>query len=492
MSAQNPQPGPAVARTGSLRPRAEGQSWSARYGERHRLHRITEFGPGIAGPEKVRLYRRRHHYVLQWWDPAAKANLLDRVDGDLVAALSRARAIEERLTHFKTSATVCRRRLGHGDLVAAFLADLHRRADAGDIDPGTVRRYDVALRHYRAFCSQPAILKTYPHAARVNRDFRLQLAAFLAQRPVTPNGRAQGRGRPMKGPGFVLDTVRALFEWAADPERASLLPEGFRNPFLRPAQTRSLLKGDPLAEPDVTPAMAVDLVTACDRFQLRLFAPMLLFGLRAAEPCFLFREYLDAHWLRVPCNPELDYFTKGRRDKRFPLVEDLRLLWDELRRGQRHGLLYERRGAAEGRERAPLEGTALADVVAEYRRRCLAEPGGGAAGRRLLRDEVLREAGALTYDHVEQEFTALARRLGWPAAATLKDLRHLFATAMHNAAMPEAYRRYLMGQAPAKAAVTAYTHLNELGRHYAEAVRREWRPLTEAVRRRLAELAGRD
>jgi hypothetical protein len=465
-------------------------SWTARYGERHRLQRITEFPAGIVGPKKVRVYRRRQHYLLQWWDPAAKTNLSDRVDGDLVAAIARARAIEERLTHFKTSGQVRQRRLAHADLVKAFVDDLRRRADAGDIDPATVRRYDAALKHYLAFCGQPAVARCYPHAAGIDRKFRLQLAAFLAQRQVMPNGRGQAEGRPMKGQGFVLDTVRALFEWAADPERGNVLPGGFRNPFLRALQAGSVLKGDPLAEPDVTLTMAIDFVAACDRFQLRLFGPLLLFGLRAAEPCFLFTEYLDDHWLRVPCNPDLGYFTKGRRDKRFPLIDDLGPLWDALRRGQAQGLLYERRGVITGSEQAPLRGASLAQVVAEHRRRCLANPGRGAADRRRLRDAVLRDAGALTYDRIEGEFTAVARGLRWPAGATLKDLRHLFATTMNNASMPEPYRRYLMGQAPGRAAINAYTHLHELKRHFADAVRKEWAALVAAINRRATELAG--
>ena len=78
--------------------------------------------------------------------------------------------------------------------------------------------------------------------------------------------------------------------------------------------------------------------------------------------------------------------------------------------------------------------------------------------------------------------------MDWPAAATLKDFRHLFCTTLGNAAMPEAYRRYLMGHAPEKAAVVAYSHLNELRRHYAEAVRREWTPLINAVVERLLAL----
>ncbi len=211
-----------------------------RYGERHRLQRIIDFPPGVIGPKKVRIYRRRQHYVLQWWDPAAKDNLSDRVDGDLVSAITRAREIEERLTHYKASGQVRQRRLGHADLVEGFLADLQRRADAGDIDPATVRRYDAALRHYLAFCGQPAISRVYPRAAVVNRDFRLHLAAFLAQREVTPNGRARAEGRPMKGQGFILDTVRALFEWAADPERGTSCRRGSETPSsARPRPGRS-------------------------------------------------------------------------------------------------------------------------------------------------------------------------------------------------------------------------------------------------------------
>jgi hypothetical protein len=490
MSATTPNPEITAALPGAGPFPAVQPSWAARYGQRHRLQRITELPPGIIGPKKVRLYRRRQHYVLQWWDPSAKANLSDRVEGDLVAAITRARTIEERLTQFKASGRVRQRRLAHPDLVEAFLADLRRRAEAGDIDPATVRRYDAALRHYLAFCAQSAVAKGCPHAAGVNREFRLQLAAFLAQRPVTPNGSAQAEGRPMKGQGFILDTVRALYQWAADPGRGNLLPEGFRNPFLRCGQPRALLQGDPLAEPDITLGMAADLVDACDRFQLRLFVPLLLFGLRAAEPCYLFGEYCDGAWLRVPNNLDLGYRTKGRRDKRFPLVADLGPFWEELRKGQTHGLLYERRAVAEGREQAPLRGASLAEVVAEYRRRCGVQGTADAAHRERLRDAVLREAGGLNYDHVQGEFSALADHLRWPPRATLKDLRHLFATTLNNASMPEAYRRYLMGQAPGKAAVTAYTHLNELGRHYAEAVRREWQPLVETILDRLAQLSS--
>src|SRR5262249_39987793 len=111
-----------------------------------------------------------------------------------------------------------------------------------------------------------------------------------------------------------------------------------------------------------------------------------------------------------------------------------------------------------------------------------------AAGRLRLRDAVLAAAGGLSYDHVQGEFAGLARKLGWPARATLKDFRHLFGTTLGHSAMPEGYRRYLLGHAPAQAAAPAYTHLNRLREQYAEAVRREWAPLVAAVNGRLRQL----
>jgi hypothetical protein len=464
----------------------EASAWSRTYSAKYRFQRITEFPAGIAAPRKVRIYWRHDHYLVQWWSPPQGKNVCERIAGDLLSALVRAREVDQRLENFPRTPAVAGR-CGHAALAERFLDHLGRRAEAGEVQPATVVRYRTALGHYLAFADQAVVQKAYRHTHQIDRDFRLAFAAFLANRQVAPNGRPQAEARPMRGQAFVLDAVRAMLEWAADPDRGHLLPEGFRNPFLRQGQARPLLRGDPLAEPDITLAMALDLVRACDRHQLLLFAPMLLFGLRASEPCYLFREYLEGGWLRVPCNGDLGYRTKAGRDKRFPLPDELRPLWDALRTGGDTGLLYQRRSVAEGREVAPLRGQPLAALVTEYRRRCAAAGSPDAAGRELLRDALLREAGGLGYDHVEQEFGTLARRLGWPSAATLKDLRHLFATTLGNTPMPEGYRRYLMGQSPGKAAVVAYTHLNQLREQYAEVVRGAWAPLADAVARRLAD-----
>jgi hypothetical protein len=426
--------------------------------------------------------------VLQWWDPAAKATLSDRVNGDLVAAISRAREIDNRLTHFRSAGPEGTRKLSHSDLVLAFQKDLVSRANAGEIDARTVDRYRAALAHYLAFCCCSEVQKKFSGATGVNRDFRLGLCAFLANRNVTPNGRSVSTSRPMRGSGFVLDTVRAMFEWAANPDRGHLLPDGFRNPFLRCGGKRNVLKGDPLSAPDITLDMAIQLIHACDHFQLRLFGTILLFGLRASEPCFLFVEDLKDRWLAVPNRPELDLRTKGRRDKRFPFPKAIEPIWRLLDDHRAKGLLFRRRTVEQGQETPTYEPMGAEAMSEQFRKLLAKEKNVTAIMRRRTRDKLFHGAGAITYDLIEGEFHRLSRQLSWPAEATVKDLRHLFATSMTNAGMPDVYLRYLMGHAPERAAVMAYTHLHELERHYSQALEREWGLLIGAIAERAKKL----
>ena len=75
-----------------------------------------------------------------------------------------------------------------------------------------------------------------------------------------------------------------------------------------------------------------------------------------------------------------------------------------------------------------------------------------------------------------------------------EDLRHLFATTLTNTDVPEGYVRYLMGHAPGKAALVAYTHLDQLRRRYSAALETEWASLLDAINQRAGVLlrdAGR-
>jgi len=168
----------------------------------------------------------------------------------------------------------------------------------------------------------------YPHVASVDREFQLAFSAHLTNSQVGANGHEHSQRRPMKHPKFVLDVVRAMFQWASDPDRGDLLPEGFRNPFVGRKHSTRQVATDPLGEPDITVPMAVSLLGSCDLFQLSVFVPLILFGLRPSELGWIFREDNNGAWLRMRCRADLDYFTKGRRDKSFPIPNCLRTLWE--------------------------------------------------------------------------------------------------------------------------------------------------------------------
>src|SRR5690242_12250309 len=91
---------PAVIGQGAS---AAGAGWAARYGARHRMRRLTQFPPGVEPPRRVRIYWRNDHWVLQWWESKLGKNCAERVDGDLIAALVRAREIDRNLLERKNS-----------------------------------------------------------------------------------------------------------------------------------------------------------------------------------------------------------------------------------------------------------------------------------------------------------------------------------------------------------------------------------------------------
>lgn len=456
--------------------------WCRQYSIAHRPVRVESFPAGVAAPKKVRIYARGGHYLLHFWDPSVQRTLYERVEGDLIDAIAKARSIDGKLVDLRRSGQG-KRRLGHAEMVELFGKDLGRRADAQAIAPATARRYASALAHYLTFTNQSRIASSYPHAARVDRQFALGFAAFLAGLTVSPNGRLGATPRKMRGQDFVLDAVRALFQWAGDPERGNLLPDGFRSPFRRGVLDRRRAARDLAGEPDVTVAMTAAFLAACDDWQLRLFCPLAFYGLRPGELIYLFHEHLSPQFLDVCCIEPLRYLTKGRRNKRLPLLAPV---YDLLRRGDPPlppGLLFLRR-SADVPMRRPLYGQSLAELAGAFERRCREGQAGGAGAVERLRDGVLADAGALTYKVIQGEFAKVTRALGWPAAATLKDFRHCCNTALANGQMPEHERRYLLGQNPGRSAIVTYTHLNKIAEHYQAAAERELGPLLEVVARR--------
>ncbi len=456
-------------------------AWQSRYAQRHRLTRVTDFPAGIDPPRKVRIYRRQAHYLLQWWVPAQRRTLNERVEGDLLTAILRARQIDGDLLAPPPAADDAH--TSHQELVDRFLGDVAQRVEADELAPRTLARYRSALGHYLAFVDDAVSPATKPQPAGVDRPFALGFAAFLRHRRVTPNGHPHAKPRPLGDTDYVIDVVRAMYEWAIHPHRGGLLLAGILNPFLRASLKRRRPVRDLLGEPDITLEMATDFVQACDLPTLRLVAPLIFYGLRPAETIYLFREHIDARWVTVPCIPDFNYVTKGLRDKKLPRLEVLARLWDV--QPDSHGLLLLRPEVVEGRVEPPLLGHGLASLIVTYRRRSAQLKSPCRNQLDMCRDDIIADAGGLTYGHVDRGFRRVARQLAWPATATLKDFRHLFNTTLANAGMPEHERQYLMGHAPSRQAITAYTHLTQLHDRYTAIASEAFGPLIATIEHRL-------
>jgi hypothetical protein len=301
------------------------------------------------------------------------------------------RVVEERLENFRSAGTIGKR-TGLLQLFDLYLVDLQQRADAGQVATGTVRRYRSAIEHCKNFSAQPQSQKNYPYAHQVNRQFQLKLACYL-QQPDSKLGRQASAQ-------YVLDTCRAVFAWAADPARGNVLPQGFINPFVQQSDSATQVRNSLIGEPDISIAMATDLIAVCDDFQLPIFATILLYGLRPSEVSFLFHELVDDQWFRVECLPDLCYFTKGRRNKMFPRCQPIAALLECM--GQTGpGLLFNNRLASAQPRRV-----SLAQTILEYRRRCQQERLTSAPVREQLRNRLLAENGWLDYDRIEGEFAS--------------------------------------------------------------------------------------
>lgn len=443
-------------------------SWSDRYGQRHRLRRIVEFPFGITPPKRVRIYHRHDHFVLQWWEPSAHRNLPARVDGDLIEAIQRARQIEQRLTQIGDSG-LRHTALTHAEILAKYSDDLQKRCNAGIIRPTTAHRFMSALEHYNTFTKQSAASSLPPN--RVNRDFALALTTYLKTLMISPNGHPHSVRQRMKNHPYVLDVVRAMYAWAADPERGCLLSPDFINPFGHKREHKQCVIG----EPDVTVAMAADFLRACDEYQRRLFLLIIFFGLRASEPSMLFYEQVRDDFLRVESIPSLEYTTKGKQDKWLPLTSRQKQILFSNSDG--HGFLFVQRHSTS--DVHPLHTLNLSDLSKEYEKQSAGVT--NATDRQKIRCRLLHDVGGISYDQIDQEFRHIHRKLGWPASATLKDFRHLFATCMQNAGMPDRYIRYLMGHAQGKEAMINYAHLNQIREHYEKALQSQMAPLVKCI-----------
>jgi integrase len=479
---------------------AEGEeprsTWGSKYGSRHRF--VAVDNPLLPNSKfgKVKVWQRGshqgpgpHRFVLEWREGGKNGR--DYVTGDLFTAIEKARRIDERLTVAGRSGVACHV-VSIPELVRRYLESEERRADAGEIDANTVDRYQTALQKLLGYVETEGGVSR-ARAGAVGSEFVLGFMSYLRTLEVHPNGHPHSSPQPMTESGvrFVLSAARAAWSWALrqDPP---LLPEGLRNPFTAhiPAKPyRGLVTEDEFRSEGV-----VRFIEHCDLYQLPLMAPLILYGLRAAEPQFVMIE----HWntldnsLAVNCDADLQHLTKGRVNKRFPVPSVLDTLLGLMSGWRRGGPLFVRRAVACGTIEPRLSEPTRETLASEYRRRVTNVR--SAARRKAIRRRLMLDAGAADYDQIDAEFREVAQRAGLGPEWTLKGLRHHFASSLERANIPHYLRKYFMGHRVPQDPLKVYTEITfeDVEEHYGRLLATKLAPIVEAIQERAKALGLTD
>lgn len=467
-------------------------SWSRLYGDRHRYVPILD-DPVLPNSRRgrVRIYRRGsqdapgpQRFVLNWFENGK--NCKQTVLGDKFTAVAEADRINGRLDATGRSG-LPRSQVSASTLIDLYREHLDRRAEAGEISPRTTARYRSALQYIHRFVERTG--RCGLPAGKMDEQSVLELKAYLRGLKIHPNGHPNSSTKPITEAGirFIMSVARAAWHWAQQCS-PPLLPEGAHNPFQGRVGSRPLKQLVTPIQLD-TPQLT-RLMEAADIYQLALLMPMILYGLRAAEPCYLMIEDWNRQdgWLTVACVPDLDYKTKGRTDKILPVPPVLNRLLTVAVAGRSGGPLIYTRPFFEGRRAAAPTLATKQQIIEEYQRRI---QGSRSAQRRLkVLNAVLREAGAVTYDQLSREFRELVRRAGLPSCVTLKSLRHHFASALETANISYFTRKYLMGHRVRRDPLAIYTttDFDSIRQEFDRLFHGPMAPVVGATEDRMAEL----
>lgn len=440
-----------------------GVSWQERYGHRHGFFRLdgdASMPNGRRG--RVTIYKRGcsptfngvRTFILSWCFQGKRCK--ERFVGDLFAAVGRADEINKAITE----AAVPQRRtpVGLDELVSRFIEYQERRAAAGELSPRTPERYRCALDHLIAFAHEDRG-RAKPEWVP-NRDLVLRFKAYLQGTFI--GGRKQaGQGQRLlssKGLLFILATARAMVRWGVE---EGLLPACAAVAFMQTARDRTV--HHTLSEVPLDTDEIVRLISVADPYHLALFSFHIFHGVRVAEPCWLMHEFVDIEkgWIEYRCIEELAYRTKGRIDKRLPILP---VMLDVLRpwlTSGRGGLVLLKRAHLCASGPSVRSQTSLQEIVREVH----ASAPKGWSERSRVASKVLKKLGATEGDDVRREFKRLLSAVGITREVTPKALRHHFATALERAGVPYYTRKYLLGhrldeRGGRSSDITAiYTHL---------------------------------
>jgi integrase len=325
-------------------------------------------------------------------------------------------------------------------LVSDFLAETRKTKGLG-----TAKDYGSRLQWVLSFAEQTDSLRRWPMAADIDRDFVIDLRAFLNTSQTTRNGRAGGAQKPLST-GYirtVLECLRTLLNWASKP-LVGKLPAGWLNPasddLVGHRQNR-----DPL-RPDVLPQDArIGLVHRMDRWQLCHCCFSMVMPMRPDEVAGLLISDVDfgRGWFKFRTRFGGSDFNKEQRDFVVPFPVELVPMIHECIGGRLEGPLLRSRAAFEQNRSA--EVTSF-DQLKVFFQGAILSAGDQVQCEQDRKDifrRLLRDFGGVSEDELYRELAGLFRALGFGPGVSLKSLRSAVSTDMKNAGINLLELRYL-------------------------------------------------
>lgn len=369
------------------------------------------------------------------------------------------------------------------------LADEFLTTKRKQVGAQTTADYRSRLAPLLLFAELPANRKRWPLAADVDAGFVTDARAHLHSFRTTRNGRAGGEPRPLSPRQIVnvMETLRAMLAWAADP-RNNKLPPGWLNPVNR-GSVGTLPAKDPFRRDPLPLDVRAGLVGRMDRWQICTLVPSLILPMRPDEAAGLLVADVDFGHGELLFGVNLGdvNFTKKRVSFRLPFPDELRPVLHVAIGGRGGGPLLRSRRAFGTGIRSSV--TSSADLKARFDERLLAAKPGTIQtdhDRKLLFRRVLRELGGVAEDAMNREFKSLLVAAGGRSGPTLYTVRSSVTTSMSaGAKLAHLELTYLTSHSTGDI-LNRYTSLDVHGemQRYFEHIR----PLLDAVRRRCEEL----
>jgi hypothetical protein len=321
----------------------------------------------------------------------------------------------------------------------------HTRKKSG-VD--TRNTYRSRLAPVLAFAEQTDIKARWRLALDIDREFLDRLRQHLMSQNVTRNGRPGGK-QTLRSAGSarqIMECLRTCLNWACRPDVVAL-PRNYQTPFTEDALPK-LPRKDPLRPMNLTMTTRIDLVLACDAWQLPWVATLAVLPVRFEDIANAVIGDIDFGtfvW-RFGSSFSGQLPNKCGFQVHVPIPRQLGSLLQSVTNPRTSGPLFVTR---KWQARKQIDNGQLASPAAfeQYVQQALLNAGKKGVAtpndRKQVIQGVLRDCGGFPQDLVGKQLKELFERVGVRQGVVPYDIRGAVTTEMRNAGVRDLEVRYL-------------------------------------------------